>query len=191
MLTLKVEGVRRTKSGNKVNLYSCECGGEAEIVGSNVRNGHTRSCGCMGGRDTHGMSNTREYTTWCMMRKRCTNQNSECYADYGGRGITVCDRWDSFENFYEDMGPRPEGMTLDRIDNDKGYDKDNCRWATKKEQQNNKRDNIFVTAYGQTLTLSEWAELMGIPRTRLYSRVRQGWSLDWRIITAPKGARRV
>lgn len=119
----------------------CDCGGETVTTGTKLKSGHTRSCGCQQKKaiqalsTTHGMSNkTRTYKTWKEMRRRCMNKNSTQYQWYGGRGISVCDRWNSYEAFLEDMGERPIGTTIDRINSDGNYEPGNCRWATSKQQ---------------------------------------------------------
>lgn len=108
------------------------------------------------------------------MKSRCLNKNKKSYSDYGGRGIKVCDRWMKFENFLEDMGERPAGMSLDRIDNNGNYCKENCRWATNHQQANNKRSNRLVTFHGVTKSASEWADDLGINRATLYDRLYRG-----------------
>lgn len=137
-------------------LCRCECGVEVVVMGALLTTKQTRSCGClkrdmdqsatarMGqlrhGHAGHGPRRTREYFTWQSMVQRCTNPNSGNWADYGGRGITICDRWrDSFEMFLADMGPKPRGSSIDRIDNNKGYEPGNCEWTTSKAQNRNKR----------------------------------------------------
>jgi hypothetical protein len=104
------------------------------------------------------------------MITRCTNKKSTHYASYGGRGITVCERWRSFKNFYADVGDAPEGKTLDRIDNDKGYEPSNIRWATRKEQQRNTRATTKLVVNGEARSSSEWSEILGIPRTTIRQR---------------------
>lgn len=129
--------------------YRCDCGRDGIALSDNLRFGRTRSCGCLN-RDaaavqhrTHGESvgkGTPEYNAWCTMWKRCTNQTFDHYRHYGGRGITVCDRWVSYEAFLADMGRRPtSGHSLDRVDNDGNYEPSNCRWATRSEQCRNQR----------------------------------------------------
>lgn len=149
-----------TIKGHPFYLCICECSKEIVSHLSDLKRSHTRSCGCLqkekvqtqGFRNkTHGMVNSREFRSWEAMKRRCLNQKDPSYKNYGGRGILICDRWMKFENFYEDMGKRPEKMSLERINNNRGYSKDNCKWATMKEQQNNKRDkkiSLSVQIYG-------------------------------------------
>jgi lambda repressor-like predicted transcriptional regulator len=123
------------------------------------------------------------------MWTRCTREIGERWQDYGARGITVCERWQTFDAFVVDMGNRPDGLSLDRIDNNKGYEPGNCRWATKKEQARNSRKNRLVPFQDQVMTLSEVCERTGLPYDTLRSRLDRGWPVE-RAITAPLGARR-
>ncbi len=133
----------------------------------------------------HGMYGSPEYKTWQGMKQRCYNKSFQQYADYGGRGITVCERWMSFENFLEDMSKRPEGMSLDRIDNEKGYSKENCRWTTEYEQKRNTRRNHCITFNGETKCLQDWAESIGIKANTLINRLnRSKWPLE-KALTTP------
>ena len=131
----------------------------------------------MGRPITHGMSGTPEYQAWHDMKRRCFNPNAKNYSYYGGRGIFMCDRWLSFENFLADMGSRPTAKhSLDRIDNNADYSPDNCRWSTKKEQQNNKRTNRLITIGCVTLTIAQWTKEMGYGESVINKRLDMGWS---------------
>lgn len=174
----------------------CDCGGEAIIEGRLLRDGTTASCGCRRreGNGTHRQSFTITYTSWRAMLKRCTNENHEAYDRYAGRGIGVCERWlTSFENFLSDMGERPSSLhSLDRIDNDKGYEPGNCRWADQKTQQRNRRDNVRITFNGETKIASDWARKIGITPTALCRRLAKGWELKDALTFPPqKGVRYV
>lgn len=173
----------------------CACGAEKDVCGESLVGGDTRSCGCLKleglskRTTTHGQASqrrrTREYKCWGCMISRCTNPNDTGYKNYGGRGITVCDRWlNSFENFFSDMGTCPPKHTIERRDNSKGYDSDNCCWSTKKEQCRNTRHNRYLTFLGETRCVSEWAEILGISQKTLTARLNRGWS-DEKTVATP------
>ena len=170
-------------------MYRCKqpnCNKEFETIISRVKNNHTKSCGCLRkkcqGRDkTHGMTKSSAYRIWCGIKKRCYNENNKDFLNYGGRGIKVCDRWKcSFENFYKDMWPRPSTKhSIDRIEGDKDYAPDNCKWSTSKEQNCNRKDNIHITINGETKVLKEWAKIKGINYQTVYSRIfYSNWSVE-------------
>lgn len=117
-----------------------------------------------------------EYGVWRAMIRRCRNKNVKDFHRYGGRGITVCERWNIFENFIYDMGRRPNGLTLERKDTNGNYEPDNCKWTTWKEQQSNRRDNHFLTVDGIKKTLSQWSELVGINQRAIGKRIARGWT---------------
>lgn len=169
----------------------CDCGNKKVIVGKYLKNGSTRSCGCLGAEvriskaTTHGMHKSSTYASWTGLIQRCYNQKDKNYLNYGGRGITVCRRWlDSFENFLADMGVKPANKTIDRNNNDGNYEKSNCQWATCKEQARNRRTNLLITHRNKTKTVVEWAEKLGINYNTLYDRIYRGWSAE-KALTAP------
>ena len=179
---------RQTKEGWNLgtSLVRCECGTEKTIANSKLKNGNTKSCKCLNRelstgraqlRTTHKMSMSHEYSVWSSMKQRCSNEACDGYSSYGGRGITVCWRWfDSFENFIEDMGPRPSAShSIDRVDNNAGYSKENCRWASRSEQGCNTRSNRKFTFYSKTLTITEWSRITQVPRASIFNRLRRGW----------------
>lgn len=118
------------------------------------------------------------------MKKRCLNPGHRNFKDYGGRGITVCERWMTFDNFLADMGERPDGLSLDRINNNAGYSSENCRWATLVEQNCNRRNNTWITYAGKTLTVTEWARELGMKKNALIERLRNGWTVE-RALSTP------
>lgn len=185
-------------SGNAAWRCHCDCGREKRVNSRDLLAGHVASCGCysvellVARSRTHGMRGSRTYASWVSMRQRCGNPGSPSYADYGGRGIKVCDRWQSFERFYADMGERPEGCSLDRIDVDGDYEPGNCRWADATTQVRNTRATRRITHDGATRPLAEWAERTGLPYGVLYDRLRHGWSVAATLTTplhAEKSAR--
>lgn len=125
---------------------------------------------------THGLSDTRLYSIYRDILQRCLNEENDQYYLYGGRGITICKEWLQFENFYKDMGEKPKGLSIDRIDNSKGYCKENCRWATPKEQARNRRDNTILVIDGSSKIIKEWSEISKIKYTTIISRLIRGWS---------------
>jgi hypothetical protein len=167
-------------------VCKCDCGRKKAVKAADLKSGNTKSCGCIH-KEVIAVSSRRhgalvggittpEYRTWSNIRQRAGNQNNSRYSDYGARGITICKRWEaSFTDFLKDMGPKPSPKhSIDRIDNDKGYCPENCRWATVKEQQRNTRQNHRVTYRGETKTVVEWVEELGIPYDTLRMRLKRG-----------------
>jgi hypothetical protein len=184
--------VLRTGTKPGCSVYRCECGTEKEVRRTHVNAGRVLSCGCLNRSihaaklRTHGLSKTPEYRVWTFMIVRCTNVAADDYPRYGGRGITVCDRWrESFENFFADMGTRPTtGHSIERKDNDGPYSPENCVWATREVQGRNKRNNRRIEVDGVTRTAIEWAEVTGIKAATICKRIEYGWDAK-RAVTAP------
>lgn len=184
--------------GNSRWLCKCDCNSQETIVSSgHLRSNHTQSCGCfhlekitkhghaIGGKES------KTYRSWDHMIQRCTNPNFKQYKDYGGRGITVCERWNKFENFLEDMEEAPKGLQLDRINNNKEYYKENCRWATKKQQHRNTRKNHLETYDGKIQCIAAWAEKFNINTSTLISRINiLGWSIKKALTTPVRKCKR-
>lgn len=167
--------------GNRIWRCLCECGTERLVPTGNLKFGNTTSCGCARTKKIkkHGMNRTKIYAVWSEMKARCDNPKNHAYANYGGRGITYDPRWSDFVVFYEEMGNPPFGGTLEREDNEGGYCKLNCRWATRKEQCNNKRSNRMMTAFGKTQSVAAWATQYGMKERTLHNRLfRTGLSLE-------------
>lgn len=174
-------------------LCKCDCGETRRIEPVLLIQERVRSCGCRRGalitqsKTRHGQSESPEYAIWCGMRKRCINPNASGFYKYGARGTMVCERWQLFENFIADMGPRPSSEhSIDRFPDTNGhYEPGNCRWATPAEQSRNRRNNITLTFNGRTMLLVEWADEIGIKRKTLRARIFYcGWSIE-RALTAP------
>lgn len=181
---LEVIGTAARRKSQSYVLCRCDCGKEKEIALCSLRSGATTSCGCYRAEVvkssslTHGKSETSLYNVWIAMRQRCLNPSNPAYPDYGGRGIGIDQAWNTFEGFLRDMGEPPVGTSLDRIDNDKGYGPDNCRWATRVQQNRNRRSSKLLTHNGETKTVTEWAEQYGIGVSTLSQRIRLGWDTE-------------
>lgn len=164
----------------------CICGNKTKVVAGNINNGHTKSCGCLSIEKaseraiTHNQSKSLEHKSWRRMKTRCLNVNTPGFKNWGGRGITICDRWlNSFENFFADMGIAPSSKhSLDRIDNNGNYEPGNCRWATIIEQANNRRTNNMIEYNGETKSLSMWCVELSIKYERTRIRISKGWSAE-------------
>ena len=170
----------------------CDCGNEVVVLLQSLRNGDNVSCGCFSTdrKTKHGQYKSRTYGTWHSMTQRCLNSRHQAFASYGGRGISVCRRWmNSFEAFLQDMGEQPNGLQLDRINNDGNYEPENCRWVTRSEQQRNTRANRLISYNGTTKCLSEWAEHTGIHIATITGRLRTGWTIETALVTPPKKRR--
>ena len=193
-LTVKKIAYRKRSKSGRQRIYwecLCDCGKITIKVGDNIKSGRSKSCGCYHlesikkTNTKHGKTDTNEYNIWLGIKQRCLDKNSESYKDYGGRGIKMCERWlESFENFYDDMGPRPSKRhSIDRIDNEGDYTPENCHWATKLEQANNTRSNRFIKIDGVEKTLAQWCRFYDITYGIVECRIRRGWPIEKAIKT--------
>lgn len=189
--------VQGSRQRHRMINVRCECGVEKQVRAAALNSGITKSCGCGIGiqaalnakkyTSTHGMSSTPIYGVYRTMLSRCYNPNVERYPIYGGRGIKVCDRWrgeGGFENFLADMGERPDGHSIERLNSDGDYSPSNCIWADARRQANNTRRNRMIAHNGQNLTLAQWERRTGIPRANIAFRLKSGWSVE-KALTAP------
>lgn len=167
-----------SSSGRTVKwLCRCDCGKEKRVRGQHLKNGASRSCGCYAVDNhptKHNATGTPEFMAWTSIKQRCGNIKNPSYKNYGGRGIKVCAEWeDSFSLFISDVGKRPsDKYSIDRIDNDKGYNKDNCKWSLRSEQNRNHRRNRWITYNGETLCITDWAKKIGITQHALQARFK-------------------
>lgn len=182
-----IEEIQRRKfdCGVSVRMFRCicDCGKEVNVqIGALRSKTRNKSCGCTDrnytdGRETHGMTGTREYISWKMMKKRCYKKTYHSYHNYGGRGISVCAEWlNSFSAFYRDMGSRPNDTSLDRIDVNSNYCKNNCRWAEKKTQCRNQRRTVYLENDGAIKTIMDWSDELGLNNRTIRSRLQRGVS---------------
>ncbi len=183
----------KQRSNNKEIMWLCQCscGKSKSTTGSRLKNKQTSSCGCLHKEQLarrnkknaiHGLTGTSMRNTWGGMISRCYNKNNPSFEHYGPKGRDVCPRWrgkQGFINFLNDMGPKPSPQhSLDRIDNNKGYSPENCRWADIFQQNNNKINNIYLEKNGLKLNLKEWSEKTGIKKVTIQSRIKKGWDVD-------------
>lgn len=182
-----VIGKGDAKGKNRLIIVLCSCGNYRQVQRASLLNGRSTSCGCKFAEKIsaintkHGSTGTRTYESWRSMKRRCGNKNDPMYYLYGGKGITVCERWSCFENFMQDMGERPKNKSIDRIDNNKGYYPENCQWATCREQALNRNTTKHksIEYCGQVKPLSVWADELKIKASVLYARIiRMEWSVE-------------
>ena len=190
---LVVERAENEKNGSARWVCQCDCGNTIVISSYHLRNEDVKSCGCFQrdfpNRTTHGHSGEPIYDEWCGMKARCYNKSQKAYKNYGGRGITVCERWrNNFKDFLDDVSELPhfgeEGYSLERINNDGNYEPSNCKWATIEDQANNKRSNHMITYNGKTQSVKKWADEVGVNYGTLKSRINRGWAIE-KALTEP------
>lgn len=176
-----VARAENTATGQARWTVVCDCGEQKIVEARNLRRGRTVSCGCV--RTIHGECGSKLYRVWSDMIQRCTNQAHKSFPNYGGRGISVCERWFNFVNFKEDMGHAPEGLSIERIDNALGYSPSNCKWETQTAQARNTRRNHLLMHDGKTMSIAEWAESIGVEYNTLHQRISNGWTIERALTT--------
>jgi len=191
------DGLRDFKGDRKTAwICRCDCGNIISVLGSSLTTGNTKSCGCKAREATsqrsakHRLTGTRVYRIWQAMLNRCRNKKTINYYNYGGKGISVCKRWESFENFLFDMGNPLDSQSIDRINNNGNYEPNNCKWSTRSEQCRNKSNNRKITLNGRTRTLSEWASDLDICQSSLRERL-DNWSLEDALTRPKRGEKNV
>lgn len=186
---IAIDEISEDRSVGAFYLCRCQCGKVFRLTAFQIIRLQQKTCGCKkrGRVDKHhGLKGTPEYKVWSSILERCRNKKHKRYSSYGGRGIDMCQEWaDSFISFLQAMGHRPSDKhSIDRIDNDRGYEPGNCRWATSSEQNRNRRRCMFLTLNGQTKHVNEWCETVGINKSTLLNRLRRGWSHE-KTLTTP------
>lgn len=185
------------KKNDEYWLFVCDCGNEKISRLYDVQRSKIYSCGCLKKKllaernksnAKHGYFGTSTYDSWAGIIDRCCNNNSSNYKSYGERGISICEKWrNSFKEFLKDMGEKPEGFTIDRIDVNGNYESSNCRWANAKTQANNRSNNRKINYNGQTHNLAEWSDIMGIKPSTISKRIdKYGWSIEEALTRKPK-----
>lgn len=189
----KTNGESKIINTHRYILCKCECGESRYVMLNMLKSGRSKSCGCFQKeimskiKKIHGLEGTPTYKSWRGLKYRCLNRNAQQFSRYGGRGIKVCDRWLDFKNFVEDMGIKPDGKTIGRIDNDGDYTPSNCRWETAEQQSNNKSCNRIIEINGEIKTMSQWCHSKSIPRSTVFNRLSHGWKPEDAVLS--KGRR--
>lgn len=194
-----IDKAEKYKDGHTMWLCRCDCGNEKAVLEKTLKNGKTKSCGCLRTEmlinrlTIHGLRHTRIHNIWRGIKQRCYNSKRKSFVFYGGRGITMCDEWNndfmSFYNWSMSNG-YSDNLTIDRIDVNGNYEPNNCRWATKKEQMNNMRTNRLLTYNGETHTIAEWSDILNVGGKTLYSRLQKGWSVEKTLTTPFRGKKK-
>lgn len=181
----------RAKCGAVLWVCRCDCGNERLVIAQNLIRGNSKSCGCLcrentsKANSTHRLTKHPVYKSWASMKKRCHGNDPHAYKYYGSRGIKMCERWERFENFWDDMSPTwKQGLKIERINNDGDYCPENCKWATHSEQLRNTRLTRWLEFKGLRKSLAEWSEITAIPYKTIHSRLVYGWNVE-RALTAP------
>jgi hypothetical protein len=165
-------------------LCECECGNRKSVLGFVLGRGECNSCGCLKKESiakvnfSHGMAATPIYRIWRSMMQRCCDKNSHAYDRYGGRGINVCNKWQTFEGFYKDMGDKPKGMSLERLNNDGDYCLENVVWADAKAQANNRRSNVVLEHNGKKQNMQQWCDELNLKIGTVWARINRGWDVS-------------
>lgn len=170
---------KKNKNRETSWICICDCGNTTTVIGSNLKNGNTKSCGCL--HKKHGMARSRIYKIWINMKSRCYNINTKSYKDYGRKGIRVCSEWkNDFKNFYDwaIVNGYKDNLTIDRINVNENYKPSNCRWVNKKEQANNTTRNHYIELNGEKHTLQQWSEKTKIKSSTIRERLKRGWTIE-------------